>query len=107
MPRRHLSGLPSERQNRMEWLPVVAKGRTIVPADSESSPHLDWLQRSRFTAQQKHPVLSAHKRSQFVSFVSAALWRTSLICLCLLAIGSALGVSNKCLFIAGARAQTK
>ena len=52
-------------------------------------------------------MLSAHRRLQFVSFVSAALWRTALICLCLLTIGSALGVSNKCLFIASARAQTK
>ena len=78
-----------------------------MPADSKSSPHLNWLQQSRFTAQQQHPVLSAHKRSQFASVVSAALRRTALICLCLLAIGSALGVSNKCLFIASARAQTK
>gem|GEM_PF-235966 len=93
-----MSGLPSEGRDY--------KGRTIVPADSESSPHLNWLQQSRFTAQQQYPVLSAHRRSQFVSFMSAALWRTALICLCLLAIGSVLGVSNKYL-IASARAQTK
>jgi HlyD family secretion protein len=78
-----------------------------VPTDSETSPHLKWLQQRRFTAQQQHPVLSAHKRSQFVSFVSAPLQRTALICLSLLAIASALGLSNRCLFIASAHAQAK
>jgi HlyD family secretion protein len=47
-------------------------------------------------------VLSAHNRS-----VSAALRRTALTCLALLAIASAPGVSDDSLFIASARAQTK
>jgi len=81
------------------------KRRTIVPADSESSPHFKWLQQRRFTAQQ-HPVLSAHKRSKFVSFVNAVLRSSALICLALLAIASPLGVSDRC-FIASASAQTK
>jgi HlyD family secretion protein len=78
-----------------------------VPADSKSSPHLKLLKRRHLIAQRLHPVLSAHKRSQYVSFVSAVLRRTALICLTLLALVSALGLSDQYLFVASARAQAK
>jgi HlyD family secretion protein len=78
-----------------------------VPADSKSSPHLKLLKRRHLIAQRLHPVLSAHKRSQYVSFVSAVLRRTALICLALLVLVSALGLSDQYLFVASARAQAK
>jgi HlyD family secretion protein len=78
-----------------------------VAADSKSSPHLKLLQRRLLTAQRQRPVLSAHKRSQYVGFVSAVLQRTALICLALLLLVSALGLWDQYLFIASARAQAK
>jgi HlyD family secretion protein len=85
----------------------VGEGRTIVAAISKSSPHLKLLQRRLLTAQRQRPVLSAHKRSQSVSFMRAVLRRTALICLALLLLTSALGLWDQYLFIASARAQAK
>ena len=73
----------------------------------KSSARLKSLQRRLLTAQWQHPMVSAHKRSQSVSSVSAFLQRTTLICLALLAVTWVLGVSDQCLFIASARAQAK
>jgi len=105
MPQAVFERTPVREAEMSRNVPVVGKGRSIVPADSETSPRLKWLQQRHFTAQQ-HPVPSAHKRSQFVSFVSIAR-RTGLTCLALLAIASAPGLSDHCLFIATARAQAK
>ena len=85
----------------------VGEGSTIVAAISKSSPHLKLLQRRLLTAQRQRPVLSAHKRSQSVSFMRAVLRRTALICLALLLLTSALGLWDQYLFIASARAQAK
>jgi HlyD family secretion protein len=68
---------------------------------------LKLLQRRLLTAQRQRPVLSAHKRSQSVSFMRAVLRRTALICLALLLLTSALGLWDQYLFIASARAQAK
>jgi HlyD family secretion protein len=78
-----------------------------VAANSKSSPHLKLLQRRLLTAQRPRPVLSAHKRSQSVSFMSAVLRRTALICLALVLLTSALGLWDQYHFIASARAQAK
>ncbi len=78
-----------------------------MPADSDSSPHFKRLQQRHLTARQQHPVPSAHKRSQLVRFVSAALRRPALTSLALLAIASVPGASDNSLFIAGALAQAK
>jgi HlyD family secretion protein len=83
----------------------VGEGRIIVPADSKSWPHLKLLHRRLL--QRQRPVLSAHKRSQSVGFVSAALRRTAPICLALLVLVSALDLSDQCFLIASARAQAK
>jgi HlyD family secretion protein len=85
----------------------VGEGSTIVAAISKSSPHLKLLQCRLLTAQRQRPVLSAHKRSQSVSFMRAVLRRTALICLALLLLTSALGLWDQYLFIASARAQAK